>query len=116
MRPLEMLFVVALLLYSFVIWSHQFKKRFSPWMVGLFGIGLAADISGTVFLCIAAASRWTFTIHTISGLVSLFIMAAHFMCALLAIKIGGKFEVWFKRFSVWAWFGWLMAFISGIPR
>jgi len=116
MRPLEMLFVVALMLYSFVIWSHQFKKKFSLWMVWLFGLGLAADFSGTVFLCVAAASRWTWTLHTISGLVSLLIMALHFAWALLSIIFGGKFEVYFKRFSVWAWFGWLIAFISGIPR
>lgn len=116
MRPLEALFVVALLLYSFVIWSHQIKKRFSPWMVWLFGIGLVADTSGTVFLCVAAASRWTFTVHTISGLVSLLIMALHFGWALLSITLGGKFEAYFKRFSVFAWLLWLVAFVSGIPR
>lgn len=116
MRPLELLFVVALLLYSFVIWSHQFKKRFSPWMVWLFGIGLAADVSGTVFLCVAAASRWRFTLHTVSGLVSLLIMALHFGWALLAVTFGGRFEAYFKRFSLTAWGLWLTAFVSGIPR
>ena len=111
-----MLFVVALLLYSFVIWFHQFRKSFSPWMVWLFGIGLATDVSGTVFLCVAVASRWVFSLHTYFGLVSLLIMALHFVWALLSVTYGGKFESYFKRFSVLAWFLWLIAFVSGIPR
>ncbi len=116
MNPLEWLFVVALVLYGFVIWSHQIKKKFSPWMIWLFGLGLAADISGTVFLCVVAASRWTFSLHTVSGLISILIMALHFVWALLSVMFGGKFEAYFKRFSIFAWFLWLVAFVSGIPR
>lgn len=116
MRPLEMLFVVALFLYSFVIWAHQFKKKFSPWMVWLFGLGLTADVGGTIFLCVALSSRWTYNTHTILGLVSLLIMALHFAWALLSVTFGGRFEDYFKRFSVLAWFFWLTAFVSGIPR
>lgn len=116
MHPLEMLFVVALLLYSLVIWTHKIKKVLSLWMVWLFGIGLAADISGTVFLCVVATSGLIFNLHTIFGLVSLLIMALHFGWALLSITLGGKFESYFNRFSVAAWFIWLIAFVSGIPR
>ncbi len=116
MRPLETLFVVALLLYSLVIWSHQFKKRLSPWMVWLFGIGLTADISGTVFLCVMATSNFIFNLHTIFGLISLLIMALHFGWALLSIILCGRFEAYFKRWSVVAWFIWLGAFVSGIPH
>lgn len=115
MRLLEMLFVTALVLYSIVVWSHKIKKTLNLWMVWLFGIGLAADAGGTIFLCMAVASRWTFTLHTISGLVSLFIMTLHFIWAFLSIVCGGRFEVYFKRFSVPAYFLWLIAFISGIP-
>lgn len=116
MRPLETLFVVALILYSFVIWSHQITKKFSPWMVWLFGIGLTADISGTVLICVAAADRWTWTLHTGFGLVSLLIMALHFLWAVLAISREGNWKIYFNRFSVFAWFFWLLSFVSGIPR
>lgn len=116
MHLLEMLFVVALLLYSLVIWSHKFKKRLTPWMLWLFGIGLVADISGTVFLCVVAASRWVFNLHTMSGLIALLIMSLHFVWALLSIVRGGRFEAYFNRFSVLAWLIWLVAFVSGIPR
>ena len=60
MRPLELLFVLALALYSFVIWRHKLKGEMSSWMVWLFGIGLLADIVGTVFLCAVAAEQWSF--------------------------------------------------------
>lgn len=115
MHSMKILFVAALLLYSLVIWSHQVKKNLRVWMVWLFGIGLAADAGGTVFLCMAAASKWTFTLHTLSGAVSLLIMALHFVWALFSVMFGGRFQVYFNRFSVWAWLLWLVSFISGIP-
>ena len=115
MRLLELLFAVALVLYTFVIWRHRLKHEFRSWMVWLFGIGLAADISGTVFLCIAAADSWKFSLHTISGFVSLVIMALHFSWAVLAKTIHGRFENYFNRFSFRAWLIWLVAFFSGLP-
>lgn len=114
MREFELLFVIALVLYSFVIWFHVFKKRFYLWMVVLFGIGLAADASGTLFLCVASTDKWKFTSHTVSGLMSLVIMAFHFFWAVNAIKIGGRWENYFNRYSICAWFFWLFSFVSGI--
>lgn len=115
MRPIEMLFVIALVLYSIAIWSHRFQKTLHPWMIVVFQIGLMADISGTLFLCVAASTKWTWSLHTISGLASLLIMTLHFVWALLA-PINEKLEVYFNRFSIYAWGLWLVAFISGIPR
>lgn len=114
MRILELLFVAALFFYSFSIWSHKIKGRLCPWIMTVFGIGLAFDISGTFFLCVASAQSWKFTPHTVSGLISLLIMFLHFMWAILAIRVGGKFEAYFNRFSVPAWFLWLGAFSSGL--
>lgn len=115
MRSLESLFIIALIFYTFVIWLHQIRHRFHPWMVWLFGIALVTDTSGTVLLCIIAANRWEFSLHTVSGLVSLTIMALHFFWAILANTIHGRFEDYFKRFSLYAWGIWLTAFISGLP-
>lgn len=84
-------------------------------MVTVFGLGLLADSAGTIFLCAMTAARWQFTLHTISGLVSLLIMALHFVWTLLAVKRGGAFENYFNRFSIYAWLIWLAAFVSGIP-
>lgn len=113
-HSLELIFIVALLLYSLSIWSHKITGKLSSWIMCVFGAGLATDILGTVLLCVMSANGWKFTIHTISGLFSLLIMVVHFTWALCAIKIGGDFESYFNRFSVSAWILWLIAFVSGI--
>jgi uncharacterized repeat protein (TIGR03987 family) len=85
-------------------------------MIWLFGIGLAADMSGTFILCgVVAADKWEFSLHIVSGLISLIIMTIHFGWAVLAKTIHGRFENYFNRFSVYAWFIWLVSFLSGIP-
>lgn len=116
MRSLELFFVVAMLLYSFVIWTHKFSRKLDLWMVWLFGFGLLADVSGTVLLCVAAAARWTWTPHTLSGLASLLIMAVHFVWAVLATRKEGNWKTYFDCYSVYAWCLWMFAFVSGIPR
>lgn len=115
MRTLEWLFVAALVFYSTAIWSHKITGKLHPWIVWVFGIGLAADTCGTLFLCVISTVRWTVTLHTFSGILSIVIMAVHFIWALLAIQVGGRFEDHFKKFSVHAWIIWLVAFLSGIP-
>ncbi len=115
MRPLESLFVIALLCYSLAIWSHKATHALRAWMVWIFGAGLAADVGGTIFLCATASARLTPTLHTVSGFISILIMALHFSWALIAFMTQGKYEAYFDRFSVYAWCLWLVAFCSGIP-
>ena len=69
----------------------------------MFGFGLIADVGGTVLLCVAASARWTWTLHTVSGLASLLIMALHFVWAVLATSKEGNWKSYFDRFSVYAW-------------
>lgn len=114
MNSLELLFVVALVIYSFVIWSHKLTGRLPLWMVWLFGVGLTTDASGTIFLCVSLADRWKWNLHTIFGLVSLLIMAIHFVWAVLANSKEGDWKKYFDRFSVYAWCLWMIAFVSGI--
>lgn len=115
MRALEWLFVAALVLYSLVIWAHRVKRKLYPWMVRVFGLALTADIIGTIFLCAMNSKGWALTFHTVSGFASLLIMALHFSWALLALAVRRKFEIYFNRFSIYAWCLWLAAFISGVP-
>ncbi len=115
MSPLEYLFFIALFMYSFVIWRHRFTHKLSSWMVWLFGLGLLADAGGTVLLCVVPAESWQFTLHTVSGLLALLIMALHFLWALPARVSWGESRIYFDRFSVYAWYLWLIAFMSGIP-
>ena len=112
MRPLEWLFIIALILYSVSIWADQFAGRLRGWMIISFGLGLSADAAGTVLLCSAAASRWHWNFHTVTGLASLAIMALHFAWALVALS-DHRTAAMFHRWSVAAWALWLCSFFSG---
>lgn len=114
MHLLELLFVLALILYTTAIMSHKFKGALKPWMIHVFGVGLLADISGTIFLCFFASHGWQWTLHSISGLAALIIMGLHYLWALLAFK-KKDYEEKFNDYSLYAWVLWLIAFISGIP-
>lgn len=114
MRYLELLFIVALVLYTVAIFSHKFKGELERWMISVFGLGLLADISGTLFLCILHSKGWKWNLHTISGLAALVIMALHFGWALLA-KTKVQFNESFEKYSLYAWCLWILAFVSGIP-
>lgn len=113
--PLEFLFVVALILYTSVIWTHRFRKRLEKWMVILFGLALVIDMAATIVVCAFAGPLHAWSFHTITGFASLLIMALHFIWAVSAKVLKGKFEANFSKYSLRAWLLWLAAFISGIP-
>lgn len=115
MRLPELLFVIALILYTTVIWTHKFKKQLRLWMAVVFGIALAADTIATIVVCVGAQSGWVWNFHTITGLASLLIMVLHFTWAVIAIATRGSLEVYFQKYSIYAWMLWLTAFLSGIP-
>ena len=115
MRPLEFLFVIALIFYTIAILSHKKMGVLKLWMIVVFGIGLLADLSGTIFLCVLHSAGWVWNLHTISGLAALVIMFLHFVWALLSLLKKDQFEEKFNRYSVYAWCLWLISFMSGIP-
>jgi uncharacterized repeat protein (TIGR03987 family) len=109
------LFVIALLLYSVVIWTHKINKELLYWMMVAFGIAFFLDAFATVVVCANAKAGWTWNLHTITGLASLLIMGLHFVWAVGAYANVGKLGKYFDRYSVYAWVLWLVAFVSGIP-
>jgi hypothetical protein len=112
---LHWLFTLALLLYSGVIFSHKFFiKRLTVLLVGIFGTALAVDTFATVFVCVFAYDGWAWTLHTITGLGSLVIMAIHFGWAVVAIAKRGNSEIFFAKCSIYAWGVWIVAFVTGI--
>lgn len=120
MPRLELLFVVALALYSIVIWTHWLRRKRLPelrrWMLWTFGIALTCDISATIFVC-TLGNQWIWNFHTITGLASVLVMGLHFIWALDAtVWTRGRCQELFNQCSLWAWVLWLSSFISGIPR
>lgn len=121
MPRLEWLFVIALVFYTIVIWTHWLSRKKRPeltrWMLVMFGIALTLDICATIFVCSMQAKVWIWNLHTFFGLVAVLIMGLHFAWALDAtIRNRGNCLVYFNRCSLMAWVIWLASFITGIPR
>ena len=115
MQSMEALFVLALVLYTLVIFAHKFKKELVLWMIVVFGIALTIDTVATIIVCVGVSPIWTFNLHAITGFASLIIMALHFIWAVCAFTVHSRFMAHFNKYSLYAWFIWLIAFISGIP-
>ena len=112
---MESLFVIALILYSIVIWTHKINKELLYWMIVVFGFAFFLDAFATVIVCANARDGWAWNFHTITGLISLVIMGLHFVWAVGAYSGVGKLGHYFNKYSIYAWILWLAAFISGIP-
>lgn len=115
MRPLELFFIAALVLYTFAIHAHDERRTMRRWMMIVFGAGLASDILGTTFLCIVDAKGWQFTAHSIAGLAALLIMTIHFIWGMAALRGVGNWATLFNKWSIKAWMLWIAAFVSGTP-
>ena len=109
------LITAALVLYSLAIWSEKIKKHLKPWMIRIFILAFSCDVIGTTMMFFRNKTHHI-NFHTICGYLALLIMGLHLAWAIAAIKQQGKMQCLFRRFSVYAWFIWLVAFITGIPN
>jgi len=107
---------LALLLYSLSIWSEKIKKGLKPWMVKFFISAFTCDLIGTSLMFCQSAVKFQLNTHSSWGYAALIIMGLHLSWALIALKYHGRAEKYFHRFSLLAWFIWLIAFGSGVPR
>ena len=107
---------LALCLYSLAIWSERFSKKLKLWMLITFAAAFSCDLAGTSLMFFRATSKFQLSFHSFCGYAALLIMGLHLIWAISTIKHRGRWELYFHRFSIWAWFIWLSAFLSGIPR
>ena len=110
------LFLIALILYSIVILTHRWKGELTLFLVCLFGLGLTADIIGTISICILhTAQLFKLSVHSVSGWLALLIMSVHFVWAVFALNGNNQTRNNFHKYSILAWAIWLISFFSGIP-
>ena len=107
--------VAAFVFYTTSIWSERIIKKLLRWMVLILAAGFACDLAGTNAMRISAATH-ALNWHTVCGYLALVIMFANLIWAILAICEFKKPQEWFRRYSIYAWFLWLVAFISGVPK
>lgn len=108
-----LLFTVALVLYTISVWSERFQNHLKAWHLFVFGLGVFIDVIAT-WLTIEFVGAIVFTPHSIFSFFSLFLMALHFIWAIVVFtgdREAGKRQ--FHRFSLLVWSIWIISYITG---
>lgn len=107
----------AFIFYTLAIWSEKIGGSLKKWIIIIFSCGFLSDLLGTAQMRLIADNH-NLTWHSMAGYLALVIMLVHLIWALLAYQKGksnGKYRHYFHKCSVYAWYGWLVAYMSGIP-
>ena len=120
--PAIILITLALVFYSIGVWAERAQKVLRPWHTVFFGLGLAADASGTYLMSLIASANRAAEVEqsilnqvmAVSGLIALILMAVHFAWAVIVLVRNREHEKHsFHRFSVIVWAIWLVPYITG---
>lgn len=104
---------LALIFYTTAIWTERKIKKIKKWILFIFSLGFLSDLIGTSIMFVNATERFSYNIHTISGYSALLIMLLHLIWAILSFLKSERYEKYFTKFSIIAWFIWLLAFVTG---
>lgn len=120
--PAIVIITLALVFYSIGIWGERLQGILKPWHAVLFGLGLAADATGTFLMTQIAAGRRTEGIEAsglsslmaVSGTLAIALMAIHLIWALVVlIRDRDQEKLTFHRFSIAVWVLWLIPYVVG---
>ena len=113
---------LALVFYSVGIWAERIQGILKPWHAVLFGLGLAADATGTFLMTQIAAERRAegaqasplTSVMAISGTIAIVLMAVHLIWAIVVLARNREAEkLTFHRFSIAVWVLWLIPYVIG---
>ncbi|WP_102408128.1 HsmA family protein [Parabacteroides bouchesdurhonensis] len=106
----------ALIFYTIGVWGERIQKKLRAWHVIFFIAGLFADTIGTSFMeHIANLTHLHDNIHTITGLIAIFLMFIHVIWAIWTYFKGSKrARAHFNRFSIIVWCIWLIPYFIGV--
>jgi uncharacterized repeat protein (TIGR03987 family) len=121
--PAIILITLALVFYSIGIWAERIQRELKPWHAVFFGLGLAADASGTYLMTrIADAGESSaegtggvlIAIMGVTGALALALMAIHLVWAIVVLVRNRENEKNnFHKFSLLVWAIWLVPYIAG---
>ncbi len=107
------LFSIAMVFYTWGVWSERKQKYLMPKHVKLFACGVAADCLATLLSSIVIGGV-VWTPHAIMGFVSLGLMAVHFVWSVIAIRQNKPDTLRrFHRLSLLVWSVWMVSYLSG---
>lgn len=113
---------LALICYSVGVWGERVQGILKPWHAVFFGLGLAADATGTFLMTQIAATRRSDgvgagglnTLMAVSGTAALILMAVHLVWAVVVLVRDRESEkITFHRFSLVVWVVWLVPYVAG---
>ncbi len=103
---------IALIFYTFGIWSEKFQGRLKPWHLFLFTLGLICDTWGTGIM-FQVTDGISFNFHGVAGLIALNLMFIHAIwAAIVLIRYQEKEITKFHRYSLFVWTVWLIPYLS----
>ena len=105
----------ALTFYSIAIFNEQKHKKVLPRVIIFLTMGIIADIIATSFM-IAGSSKGLFTLHGLIGYSSLLgMLIDNVLIWRLRLKNGSGADVpdTIHKYSRYAYFWWVIAFITG---
>ena len=106
------LFTLALILYSFAIWSGRVASHFKLWRIVVFFFGVSADALG-VWVTVKFIGAIVLTPHAIFGFTSLFLMSLHFLWVLFVFISGKEQTRRTHQFGLFVWSVWMLSYLSG---
>ena len=120
--PAIVLITLALVFYTIGVWAERTQKVLKPWHTVFFGLGLAADASGTYLMSIIAAENRAAgvapsllnQVMAATGVLALVLMAVHLLWAIVVLVRDRDAEKRrFHRFSAVVWAIWLVPYLTG---
>ena len=114
---------LALVFYTIGVWAERLQKVLKWWHVVFFGLGLAADATGTYLMTQIAGERRSAavaaspldTVMAWTGTIALLLMAVHLVWAVIVLIRGRENEKHtFHRFSIVVWAIWLVPYFAGM--
>lgn len=117
------LITLALVFYTVGVWAEHRSGELKWWHVVAFGLGLAADISGTIVMSVIAKSDGPSGLEgnpimaqamAVTGLVAVLLMGFHFVWGVVTMVRNKPAEKKaFHKFSTLVWAIWLIPYFTG---
>ena len=105
---------LALIFYSAGVWGEKIEGCLKMWHLLLFWIGLTFDTTGTMLMS-AITEKSNFDIHSLTGILSILLMALHAVWAtIVLIRKQEKMIYTFHKFSIIVWLIWLVSYMIGV--
>lgn len=105
----------ALIFYSVGVLSEKFQGVLKKWHVAIFWLGFICDTTGTSIMAKIAGDAFKLSVHGVTGLIALLLMAFHAVWATFILFKGSeKAKENFHKFSIIVWSIWLIPYVIGV--